>query len=106
MLQERADRARWLAIAWGFAGVLLVVQPAADGFKVYAVLARRADLRASRPADAQDVVGHAGDPGHARHRRRGLADGSGGDGLSGLDADARARTGRALVVIAAMRHTR
>ena len=38
------------------------------------------------------------------HRRRRLADGCGGDGLSGLDADARARTGLALAVVAAMRH--
>lgn len=35
-LHERVDRARWLAIALGFAGVLLVVQPRADGFSVYA----------------------------------------------------------------------
>ena len=35
-LHERVDRARWLAIALGFAGVLLVVQPRADGFKLYA----------------------------------------------------------------------
>ena len=54
LLRERVDRARWLAIALGFAGVLLVVQPAADGLNVYAVLARRADLRVSRPADALD----------------------------------------------------
>ncbi len=35
-LHELVDRARWLAIALGFAGVLLVVQPRADGFSVYA----------------------------------------------------------------------
>lgn len=35
-LHERVDRARWLAIALGFAGVLLVVQPRADGFSIYA----------------------------------------------------------------------
>ncbi|OYU74775.1 MAG: EamA family transporter [Alphaproteobacteria bacterium PA3] len=35
-LNERVDRARWLAIGLGFAGVLLVVQPRADGFSVYA----------------------------------------------------------------------
>ena len=63
--------------------------------------ARDADLCVSRPADAQDIVGHAVDSGHACHRRRGLADGCGGDGFSGLDADARARTGLALAVIAA-----
>lgn len=43
-LQERVDRARWLAIALGFAGVLLVVQPAADGFNVYAWLCLLATL--------------------------------------------------------------
>ena len=35
-LHERVDGARWLAIGLGFAGVLLVVQPRADGFSVYA----------------------------------------------------------------------
>ncbi len=43
-LQERVDRARWLAIALGFAGVLLVVQPAADGFNVYAWMCLLATL--------------------------------------------------------------
>ena len=43
-LQERVDRARWLAIALGFAGVLLVVQPAADGFNIYAWLCLLATL--------------------------------------------------------------
>ena len=43
-LQERVDRARWLAIALGFTGVLLVVQPAADGFNVYAWLCLLATL--------------------------------------------------------------
>jgi hypothetical protein len=65
------------------------------------VPARDADLCVSRPADAQDIAGHAVNPGHARHRRRGLADGCGGDGFPGLDADARARTGLALAVVAA-----
>ena len=43
-LQERVDLARWLAIALGFAGVLLVVQPAADGFNIYAWLCLLATL--------------------------------------------------------------
>ena len=43
-LQERVDLARWLAIALGFAGVLLVVQPAADGFNVYAWMCLLATL--------------------------------------------------------------
>ena len=43
-LQERVDRARWLAIALGFAGVLLVVQPATDGFNVYAWMCLLATL--------------------------------------------------------------
>ena len=38
-LRERVDRARWLAIAAGFAGVLLVIQPSASGFNGYAWLA-------------------------------------------------------------------
>ncbi len=38
-LRERVDRARWLAIAVGFAGVLLVIQPRASGFNGYAWLA-------------------------------------------------------------------
>ena len=44
MLRERADRARWLAIALGFSGVLLVVQPATDGFNIYAWLCLLATL--------------------------------------------------------------
>jgi drug/metabolite transporter (DMT)-like permease len=43
-LQERVDLARWLAIALGFAGVLLVVQPATDGFNVYAWMCLLATL--------------------------------------------------------------
>ncbi len=37
-LGERVGPARWLAIATGFAGVLLVVQPSAAGFNAYALL--------------------------------------------------------------------
>ncbi|MFP5460953.1 MAG: DMT family transporter [Gammaproteobacteria bacterium] len=37
-LGERVDRARWLAIGAGFVGVLLVIQPRADGFNFYAWL--------------------------------------------------------------------
>ena len=43
-LRERVDRARWLAIAVGFAGVLLVIQPSASGFNAYAWLALLATL--------------------------------------------------------------
>ena len=38
VLHERISRARWLAIVAGFAGVLLVVQPAADAFNAWALL--------------------------------------------------------------------
>ena len=37
-MHERVSRARWLATAMGFVGVLLVVQPAADGFNAWALL--------------------------------------------------------------------
>lgn len=37
-MQERVGRGRWLATATGFAGVLLVVQPAARGFNAWALL--------------------------------------------------------------------
>jgi drug/metabolite transporter (DMT)-like permease len=37
-LGERVGLARWLAIATGFLGVLLVVQPRSDGFNAYALL--------------------------------------------------------------------
>lgn len=37
-LGERVGPARWLAIAAGFAGVLLVVQPSAAGFNAWALL--------------------------------------------------------------------
>lgn len=37
-LRERVSRARWLAILAGFAGVLLVVQPAAHAFNAWALL--------------------------------------------------------------------
>ncbi len=37
-LRERVGRTRWIAIAVGFAGVLLVVQPAANGFNAWALL--------------------------------------------------------------------
>ena len=44
ILGERVDRARWLAIAAGFVGVLLVIQPRSDGFNVYAWLCLLATL--------------------------------------------------------------
>ncbi len=43
-LHERVTPARWLVIATGFAGVLLVVQPRADGFNHYALLSLLATL--------------------------------------------------------------
>ena len=36
--RERVGGARWLAIASGFVGVLLIVQPVADGFNAWALL--------------------------------------------------------------------
>lgn len=43
-LGERVDRLRWVAIAGGFTGVLLVIQPSAEGFNVYAWLCLLATL--------------------------------------------------------------
>lgn len=43
-LGERVDAARWGAIAVGFSGVLLVIQPRAAGFNVYAWLCLLATL--------------------------------------------------------------
>ncbi len=43
-LGEQVDRRRWLAIGIGFVGVLLVIQPSADGFNVYAWLCLAATL--------------------------------------------------------------
>lgn len=37
-LRERAGAVRWLAVGLGFAGVLLVVQPAGSGFNAWALL--------------------------------------------------------------------
>jgi drug/metabolite transporter (DMT)-like permease len=39
LLGERVDRLRWIAIAVGFGGVLLVVKPSADGFNAWSLLA-------------------------------------------------------------------
>jgi drug/metabolite transporter (DMT)-like permease len=38
LLKEQVDRLRWLLIGLGFAGVLLVVQPATTGFNTFALL--------------------------------------------------------------------
>ncbi|MES2939810.1 MAG: DMT family transporter [Pseudomonadota bacterium] len=38
LFKERVGIGRWLAIATGFAGVLMIVQPAGSAFNVYAVL--------------------------------------------------------------------
>jgi drug/metabolite transporter (DMT)-like permease len=39
LLGERVDTRRWLAIAAGFAGVLVIVQPSGTGFGIGAILA-------------------------------------------------------------------
>lgn len=44
LLGERVDARRWLLIVMGFVGVLLVVQPRADGFNSYALLCVLATL--------------------------------------------------------------
>jgi drug/metabolite transporter (DMT)-like permease len=44
LLGERVDAWRWTAIGLGFAGVLLVIQPRADGFNVYALVCLAATL--------------------------------------------------------------
>jgi drug/metabolite transporter (DMT)-like permease len=42
--RERVGPARWLAIAGGFAGVLLIVQPAADAFNAWSLMCLFATL--------------------------------------------------------------
>jgi drug/metabolite transporter (DMT)-like permease len=37
-LRERVGVARWLAISVGFGGVLLIIQPRAEGFNIYALV--------------------------------------------------------------------
>jgi drug/metabolite transporter (DMT)-like permease len=44
LLGERVDGRRWLAIAAGFAGVLLVIQPRVEGFNAFALLCLFATL--------------------------------------------------------------
>jgi drug/metabolite transporter (DMT)-like permease len=44
LLRERVDALRWLAIGAGFAGVLMVIQPRADGFNPFAWLCLFATL--------------------------------------------------------------
>lgn len=44
LLGERVDTARWAAIALGFTGVLMVIQPRAEGFNAYAWLCLIATL--------------------------------------------------------------
>ena len=44
LLGERVDARRWAAIAAGFAGVLLVIQPRIEGFNGYALLCLAATL--------------------------------------------------------------
>jgi drug/metabolite transporter (DMT)-like permease len=43
-LRERVDRRRWLTIMVGFVGVLMVIQPRAEGFNAYAWLCLFATL--------------------------------------------------------------
>ncbi|MEB2320607.1 MAG: DMT family transporter [Pseudomonadota bacterium] len=43
-LGERVDARRWIAIGLGFSGVLMVIQPQADGFNLYAWLCLLATL--------------------------------------------------------------
>lgn len=38
MLREQVSLARWIAVLLGFAGVLLIIQPRADGFNAYALM--------------------------------------------------------------------
>ncbi|MGD9944971.1 MAG: DMT family transporter [Burkholderiaceae bacterium] len=38
LLRERVDASRWLAIAVGFTGVLLIIQPSATGFNLFALV--------------------------------------------------------------------
>jgi drug/metabolite transporter (DMT)-like permease len=44
VLRERVDRLRWMAILVGFGGVLLLVQPSAEGLNFYALLCLFATL--------------------------------------------------------------
>ncbi len=44
VLRERVDKLRWVAILVGFGGVLLLVQPSADGIDFYALLCLFATL--------------------------------------------------------------
>jgi drug/metabolite transporter (DMT)-like permease len=44
LLGERVDARRWAAVAAGFAGVLLVIQPKAEGFNAFALLCLGATL--------------------------------------------------------------
>ncbi len=44
VLGERVDARRWLAVALGFLGVLLIIQPATDGFNAYSILCLFATL--------------------------------------------------------------
>lgn len=44
LLGERVEARRWLAIAVGFAGVLLIVQPQSEGFNSYSLLCLGATL--------------------------------------------------------------
>ena len=70
LLRERVDRARWLAIALGFADALLILQPAAD------VAVRVLFLRAPSPIVGRDQLGEQSsvlDRTDWRHGRQSLA---------------------------------
>ena len=51
---ERVGWRRWIAILVGFAGVLLIVQPSAEGFNIYALIA----LAAAFLVSIRDLVTH------------------------------------------------
>ncbi|MGE0798795.1 MAG: DMT family transporter [Lautropia sp.] len=52
LLKEYVGAARWLAVAGGFIGVLLIIQPASDAFNVYALICLAGTLMHS----ARDLV--------------------------------------------------
>jgi drug/metabolite transporter (DMT)-like permease len=54
--QERVSAGRWLVIGAGFVGVLLIVQPAAEGFNAWALLCLLATLlHATRDVITRDI---------------------------------------------------
>ena len=84
---------RYLAIAIGFVGVILIVRPGSDGFNAYALwaVADRGVHRGARPELAADVAGDAGGGGDLPH----LAGADRGGGAGGADRRVAAGGGRA-----------